>query len=82
MSEMEDLLSRQKAAFLGDMAPSHDVRRDRLDRIEAMVLRHEGEFATAISADFGNRSANETSMLEVTPLLGAIRHARRICANG
>ena len=77
MTEMEELLSRQKAAFLLDMSPSHDIRRDRLDRLETMVLRHEAEIASAISADFGNRSPNETSLLEVTPLLGAIRHARR-----
>jgi coniferyl-aldehyde dehydrogenase len=77
MTDMQDLLSRQKAAFLLEMAPTHDVRRDRLDRLEGMVLRHESEIAAAISADFGNRSANETSLLEVTPLLGAIRHARR-----
>ncbi len=77
MSPMEDRLLRQKTAFLHDMNPDFACRRDRLDRLEAMVLRHEGDIADAISRDFGNRSVQETQLLEFIPVLGALRHARK-----
>src|SRR5271166_1231204 len=77
MSSMEDLLLRQKTAFLRDMNPDFACRRDRLDRLEAMILRHEGDIADAISRDFGNRSVQETRLLEFIPVLGALRHARK-----
>ncbi|MGO9390159.1 MAG: coniferyl aldehyde dehydrogenase, partial [Rhodoblastus sp.] len=76
MSPMEDLLSRQKTAFLRDMNPNFASRRDRLDRLEAMIVRHETDIAAAISRDFGNRSVHETQLLEFIPVLGALRHAR------
>jgi coniferyl-aldehyde dehydrogenase len=81
MSPLEDLLARQKAAFLLDMNPGLDKRRALLDRIEAMMLRHEGEISTTISDDFGNRSIHETLVLEFQPLLGALRHARKNLKN-
>ncbi|MGO9427888.1 aldehyde dehydrogenase family protein, partial [Rhodoblastus sp.] len=81
MSPMEDLLSRQKTAFLRDMNPDFASRRDRLDRLEAMILQHETDIAAAISRDFGNRSVHETQLLEFIPVLGALRHARRNLRN-
>jgi coniferyl-aldehyde dehydrogenase len=81
MSPLEDLHLRQKSAFARDMNPALDRRREGLDRLEAMILRHEHDIAVAISEDFGNRSLHETRLLEFTPLLGAIRHARRNLKN-
>ena len=81
MSPMEDLLSRQKTAFLRDMNPDFASRRDRLDQLEAMILQHETDIAAAISRDFGNRSVHETQLLEFIPVLGALRHARRNLKN-
>jgi coniferyl-aldehyde dehydrogenase len=59
--------------------PPADVRlrRDRLERLRAVVAGNEGAFARAISADFGVRSRTETELLEIVPTVGAIRHARR-----
>ena len=81
MSPLQDLLARQKAAFRIDINPGYGVRRGLLDQIEAMILRHEGEIARCISDDFGNRSAQETQLLEFLPLLGAIHHARKNLKN-
>ncbi|TFY97559.1 coniferyl aldehyde dehydrogenase [Ramlibacter rhizophilus] len=53
------------------------VRDDRLARLLDLVRSHADDFARAISADFGQRPAQETRMLEVFPALEAIRHARR-----
>ena len=42
-----------------------------------MVRGYADRFGAAISADFGNRPAIETALLETAGTIGAIRHARR-----
>jgi coniferyl-aldehyde dehydrogenase len=63
--------------------PSADLklRRDRLERLRAVVAGNAAAFAEAISDDFGVRSRTETELLEIVPTLGAIRHARRNVAH-
>jgi coniferyl-aldehyde dehydrogenase len=53
------------------------LRRDRLERLRALVAGHQAALASAISEDFGTRSRVETQLLEIVPTLAAIRHARR-----
>ena len=53
------------------------LRRDRLERLRAVVAGNEAAFARAISDDFGVRSRTETELLEIVPTVSAIRHARR-----
>ena len=73
---MENTLDRMRAAVLAARIPDANVRRRRLDALHRMVKENRGEIARAIDADFGGRPAPETELLEVVPLLGAIRHAR------
>jgi coniferyl-aldehyde dehydrogenase len=54
-----------------------ELRRDRLERLRAMVAGNEAALADAISKDFGIRSRTETELLEIVPTLNAIRHARK-----
>lgn len=56
---------------------SLDLRRDRLERLRALLSGNEVALAEAISADFGVRSRTETELLEIVPTLNAIRHARK-----
>lgn len=74
---MNDLLARQRAAFQREGAPSLEARRATLTALEHLVRTHRGEIARAISADFGNRSLDETQLLEVVPLISWLRHTRR-----
>jgi coniferyl-aldehyde dehydrogenase len=53
------------------------LRRDRLERLRAVVAANEAAFAQAISDDFGVRSRTETELLEIVPTVSAIRHARK-----
>ncbi|MDH6267334.1 coniferyl-aldehyde dehydrogenase [Rhizobium sp. SG_E_25_P2] len=71
------LLARQQAAYRAEMTPSLGARRDRLDRLEAMLIAHQDEFARAIDADFGRRDAVVTGLTETMTVRAAIRHARR-----
>jgi coniferyl-aldehyde dehydrogenase len=52
-------------------------RRNRLDRLRTLVTANEAAFVEAISADFGNRSADETRLLEIGLVLNAIRYSRK-----
>lgn len=52
-----------------------EERRDRLQRLRHLLLRHRDGIAAAISADFGNRSQHETQFLEVFTSLQAVDHA-------
>ena len=72
---MEDTLARMRAAASVERIPSRDVRRRRLDALRRMVTENRNEFARAIDADFGGRARKETELLEIVPLLGAIRHS-------
>ncbi|HEX8262016.1 MAG TPA: coniferyl aldehyde dehydrogenase [Allosphingosinicella sp.] len=53
------------------------LRRDRLERLRAVLAGREAAFAKAISDDFGVRSRTETELLEIVPTMSAIRHARK-----
>ena len=68
------LFHAQQAAFARDRYPSHGVRVDRLNKMQALLIDHEDRIAEAISADFGNRSHHETAIAEVFIVRSAIRH--------
>ena len=70
------VIERQRSAFQAEPFPSCIVRRDRLDRLRRLAEEQAEAFCEAISADFGNRSRHETTLLEIAPLLAELRHAR------
>ncbi len=57
--------------------PDWPVRAQRLRQLEALLLRHRKQIIDAIHADFGQRPAEETELLELFPSISAIRHALR-----
>jgi coniferyl-aldehyde dehydrogenase len=57
--------------------PTLDERRRLLASLREMVLDSRVDIAKTISADFGGRSADETELLEIVPLVNGIRHASR-----
>jgi coniferyl-aldehyde dehydrogenase len=71
------LFAAQRAAFADEPYPSLAVRRDRLDRLAALIEQSESELVSAIAADFGVRSAQETRMAELFMIRVGLRHARR-----
>jgi coniferyl-aldehyde dehydrogenase len=77
MTDMDAILAAQRAAFGRDGAPPLAARRAALDALQDLIRRHRTAIARAISADFGNRSLDETVLLEVVPLDARIRHTRR-----
>ncbi len=76
MDPLEAALDCQRRAFQADPYPSLATRRDRLDRLRRLIKDHGDDLAAAVDADFGHRSRDETTLLELAPLLGELRHAR------
>lgn len=75
--DMQRIFQRQREAFLADMNPSYETRRDRLERLLHMTEKHSAAIADAISQDFGHRSTHETDLAEILVVIAAVKHARR-----
>jgi len=71
--EFTDCLRRQRAAYLADPQPSHEVRRSDLEALHRMLEENEPAIVAAIDADFGGRSAVESRLLELFPVREGIR---------
>jgi len=70
-------LEQQRAAFRAEMAPSREVRLDRLERVRAMTAKHAEALARAVSSDFGNRARPETLLAEIFTVEAGAKHAQR-----
>jgi coniferyl-aldehyde dehydrogenase len=67
----------QRASYDTAPFPEWNVRRDRLQRLRALIRTHEDEIEAAIDADFDGRPRIETQIAEVFPSLAEIRGALR-----
>jgi coniferyl-aldehyde dehydrogenase len=68
-----DILAVQREAFLKAGAPSLAERREDLRRLKDAIKSEAEQIASAISADFGNRSRHETMIADVWPVLVSAR---------
>ncbi|QOW24790.1 coniferyl aldehyde dehydrogenase [Lysobacter sp. H23M47] len=76
-ARLEEQLQRMRAAHAEDPMPSWPVRAARLRTLRTMLTEQREAFSSAISADFGQRPAEETDLLELFPSLSGVRHALR-----
>jgi coniferyl-aldehyde dehydrogenase len=70
------LFESQRAAFRRG-APDYAKRVAALRSLEAAVLDCKDEIVRATNEDFGGRARQETQLLELAPLVDAIRHTRK-----
>ncbi|MGW4365846.1 coniferyl aldehyde dehydrogenase [Nocardia takedensis] len=70
------MLASQRAAFLREGPPTAAVRRDRIDRLLAMVLDNIDDYVAAMSRDFGTRSRTGTLFTEIVGMLAGFEHTR------
>jgi coniferyl-aldehyde dehydrogenase len=76
-SGLENILELQRNASMERGAPDYRRRRDALDALLKALLARQEDFVKVISEDFGGRARQETSLLEVFPLVEQMRHAKR-----
>jgi len=77
MTDLADILARQRAAFLSDGAPDLAQRRADLDALRRAIAARRPQIEAAINADFGHRSRHETAMMEILPTLQGIAYLSR-----
>ena len=75
-SPLRRLFDRQLVSFRG-VQPDYEKRLASLKLLEHVVLDRKSEIVAAVDEDFGGRARQETLVLELAPLVDAIRHARR-----
>jgi coniferyl-aldehyde dehydrogenase len=74
---LSGVLSRQRAAFRREGPPSLAQRKTDLKRLKDAILARRQEIQGALNADFGNRSAYETQIMELVPIVQTINYLRR-----
>ncbi len=72
----EDILATQRTAFLTEGPPDLEARRAALKRLKRAIRRNSKRFQEAARADFGNRAAEETAIIDLGPTVQAISHMR------
>ncbi|MEO3757075.1 coniferyl aldehyde dehydrogenase [Mycobacterium sp. B14F4] len=73
---MQTVLQRQRRAFLADGPPGAGVRRNRIDRLLALVLDNADDFVDAMAADFGTRPRDGSMFTEILGMISVIEHTR------
>jgi coniferyl-aldehyde dehydrogenase len=69
---LKELFSEQQQAFARDPMPSLEARRQHLQTLRVLLMRHKDAIAKAINADFTARSTTETLIAEVIPCVEQI----------
>ncbi|OGH04491.1 MAG: hypothetical protein A2600_04340 [Candidatus Lambdaproteobacteria bacterium RIFOXYD1_FULL_56_27] len=77
MQPWVSLFKDQRSAFAQEPYPSAKVRLDRLDRLGALVLGHQGQIEEALSADFSYRCKVETKLAETFVSLEGIKYSKK-----
>ncbi|MFH5776573.1 coniferyl aldehyde dehydrogenase [Paracoccus sp. NGMCC 1.201697] len=77
LADLHRIFDVQHGVTRGGLAPTLQERKSRLEKLRQMLVANEAAFVAAISSDFGNRSADETRMLEIGLVLNGIRCARK-----
>ncbi|MCT4554572.1 MAG: coniferyl aldehyde dehydrogenase [Pelagimonas sp.] len=75
--DLEALLLAQKKAYLADPMPDRATRIRRLDKLHNALIDNKARIIAAVSQDFSNRSAAETELAEIMPLLDGIAFYRK-----
>jgi coniferyl-aldehyde dehydrogenase len=70
------LLAAQQAAFRAEGLVSAATRRDRLQRMIDLLVKHNDALCAAMGEDFGGRPAVFSMMNDVAGSLGSLKHAR------
>ena len=77
IQEMHRVLELQKKLNISEGAPDINLRKDRLDRVIAMVNKFEGQIIQSVNEDFGNRDPVMSAVTEVASVIGPMEHAKK-----
>ena len=72
---LEQIFQQQKQAYLKQPNPSLAERKHWLKQLKTQLLKQQAEIVRTISQDFGNRSQDETRLVELLPSIMGINYA-------
>jgi len=75
VAELQEIVERQRAAFLDDPYPSLEQRQELLQALAGMVMGHRMQIREAMSADFGVHPTQATDLIEVLGVAGRAAYA-------
>jgi coniferyl-aldehyde dehydrogenase len=75
VDELQEIVERQRAAFLADPFPSQEERLELLGAIAVMVMTHRKQIEEAMSSDFGVHPQLATDLIEVLGVAGRAAYA-------
>lgn len=76
-NEAQRVFKLQRDAYLRDPYPSLQERKNRLTALEEILVDNTDAIVEAIQRDFGHRSAEESKILEIFPIVDGIRDTRK-----
>ena len=82
INEMHRVLELQKSLNIKEGAPEINLRKDRLDRVIAMVNKYDKQIIETVNQDFGNRDSMMSAVTEVASVVGPMEHAKKNLRNG
>lgn len=77
LSDMHDVLTRQRQSYLSDTYPSAKTRIDRISRVIELLVDNQHQLCEAIEEDYGRRSVESTRMQEIMTPIGTLKYARQ-----
>ena len=77
IQDMNRILELQKNLNIKEGAPDINLRKDRLDRVIAMVSKYDKQIVSAVNQDFGNRDQVMSAVTEVASVIGPMEHAKK-----
>ena len=77
IQEMNRILELQKSLNIKEGAPDISLRKDRLNRVIAMVNKYDKQIIKSVSQDFGNRDPMMSAATEVASVIGPMEHAKK-----
>lgn len=76
------MVETQRRAFLAEGPPSAAARRNRIDRLMALLLDNSDAFIDAMAADYGTRSKAASLFTEIVGIISVVEHTRSHVGNG
>lgn len=73
---LERLLAAQRASFAAEGLTTASTRRNRIDRLIALLLDNIDELTAALNDDFGHRPAAASSIYDIAAILPDLNHIR------
>ena len=77
INQLDGTFALQRAAFAANPMPSAEQRIQWLKSLSELLTEQQDALISAISADFSNRSADETLLAELMPSLHGIHYANK-----